>query len=78
VWNWNNTVDSSDQGQSLDGGSTWFVSNPITGIGQTPGAYEVFGTVSGAPEPTTAASLFLGALLLVVFRGRRGVSTLRK
>jgi PEP-CTERM motif len=65
AWNLNTTGDSNDQAQSSDGGSTWFSPS-----GNTPGAFEVDGTLAGVPEPGSA--LLIGAGLLATYAlGRR-------
>jgi hypothetical protein len=65
AWNLNNTGDASDQAISTDGGLTWFAPS-----GQTPGAFEVDGTLV-APAPGALTLLGSGALALLGGRWRR-------
>jgi hypothetical protein len=65
-WNDNGTGDTSDQAISSDGGASWFSPS-----GMTPSAYEVDGTITGVPEPSTTI-LFGSAVMLslMVYRSR--------
>jgi hypothetical protein len=64
-WNDNSTGDTSDQAISSDGGASWFSPS-----GMTPSAYEVDGTISGIPEPSTTI-LFGSAVVLSLMVYRR-------
>jgi hypothetical protein len=70
AWNLNITGDTNDTGTSTDGGMTWF--SPSF---QTPGAFEVDGTLATTvtPEPGSLALLGTGAMALLGGRrlGRR-------
>jgi len=64
-WNFNTNGDTSDQAISIDDAATWFSPS-----GLTPGAYEVIGTASAAPEPGSALLLFWGGMLCGAIRCR--------
>lgn len=66
-WNWNTQSDASTQATAGAGGGpgdSWFV------LGQTPGAYEIDGTLAttAAPEPGTIGMMLGGGLLLGFLR----------
>jgi hypothetical protein len=65
-WNWNTTGDPSTEETAAAGGGptdTYFA------LGNTPGAYEVDGTLpGGTPEPATWAMMLGGGLLLGFLR----------
>ncbi len=71
IWNQNNSGDSADQAQSSDGGATW-----LSPSGNTPGAFEVDGTLVATvgaitPEPGSLVLLGSGALAFFGSRWRR-------
>ena len=67
VWNNNSTGDTNDQAVSSDGGATWFSPS-----GATPGALQVNGNLSAAPEPS--GGLLAAAGLIAAWQLRKRIA----
>jgi hypothetical protein len=61
-WNLNSTEDSAPEAISVDNGATWFSPS-----GNTPGAFEIIGTI---PEPGSLGLVLSSALLVCLLRKR--------